>query len=554
MGSMSASDAAPLPRLGEVFFDVRGESRTMRLSWYADTGVAVFSIWQGGTCTGTFRLPITDLPRMVEALQRGPHGRDEGITGEQPASREPRPPAAPASPGQPGPARASRPELLDRDIETGQTTAAIYSPPSGPAPAGYQAAPDLTGYQAAPDPAGYQAGPDPAGYQAAPDPAGYQAAPDPAGYQAGPPPPGRRGKPSRRQEPPPGPEFADEAAHADGSADLAGDPGEYAAGPLPPDFTGEYPAGPPTAKFPDEYAAEAPPPEFPGERGSRRRGREAGEARRREPGEARRREPGEARGRYPGEPPAPDLPDGPSRGYSGGHSRRSSGRYQAPPAASYPEPSQGYLDEPATVRYPGGPADGYLDEEPVTPGYPPDYAGGPPGAEPGGDPTAAGRPGGYGRESRGGRYPASQPGPGGLAVGAAAAGPRARPAATTPTARRAVTRTARTTGATRTGRRPPSTAHPRGPMWPTCMTPARPSATNRPNGASRAAAGGPGLLPILSPMGRHPLVVNRGNGEATRGGIDLYVNPCPGRGRRPVAMDTGRSAGPYGSSPFRLII
>src|ERR1700761_9104852 len=74
MGSMSASDAAPLPRLGEVFFDVRGSSRSMRLSWYSDTGVAVFSIWQGGTCTGTFRLPIDDLPRMVDALQRGPRG------------------------------------------------------------------------------------------------------------------------------------------------------------------------------------------------------------------------------------------------------------------------------------------------------------------------------------------------------------------------------------------------------------------------------------------------------------------------------------------------
>jgi hypothetical protein len=69
---MSASDAAPLPRLGEVFFDVRGSSRSMRLSWYSDTGVAVFSIWQGGMCTGTFRLPIGDLPRMIEILQRGP--------------------------------------------------------------------------------------------------------------------------------------------------------------------------------------------------------------------------------------------------------------------------------------------------------------------------------------------------------------------------------------------------------------------------------------------------------------------------------------------------
>jgi hypothetical protein len=47
----------------------------MRLSWYADTGVAVFSIWQGGTCTGTFRLPMDDLARMIESLNRGPQGQ-----------------------------------------------------------------------------------------------------------------------------------------------------------------------------------------------------------------------------------------------------------------------------------------------------------------------------------------------------------------------------------------------------------------------------------------------------------------------------------------------
>src|ERR1700693_4636574 len=78
MGSMSASDAAPLPRLGEVFFDVRGSSRSMRLSWYSDTGIAVFSIWQGGTCTGTFRLPMDDLSRLMDSLRRGvPGGQDE---------------------------------------------------------------------------------------------------------------------------------------------------------------------------------------------------------------------------------------------------------------------------------------------------------------------------------------------------------------------------------------------------------------------------------------------------------------------------------------------
>jgi hypothetical protein len=75
---MSSSDAAPLPRLGEVFFDVRGDSRSMRLSWYADTGIAVFSIWQGGRCTGTFRLPMEDLARMTEILRRGPQRRRGG--------------------------------------------------------------------------------------------------------------------------------------------------------------------------------------------------------------------------------------------------------------------------------------------------------------------------------------------------------------------------------------------------------------------------------------------------------------------------------------------
>ena len=77
MGSMSASEPAPLPRLGEVFFDVRGSSRSMRLSWYADTGISVFSIWQGGTCTGTFRMPPEELPRLIDALRRGMHGADQ---------------------------------------------------------------------------------------------------------------------------------------------------------------------------------------------------------------------------------------------------------------------------------------------------------------------------------------------------------------------------------------------------------------------------------------------------------------------------------------------
>src|SRR5262252_8187059 len=121
MGSMSASDAAPLPRLGEVYFDVRGESRSMRLSWYADTGVAVFSIWQGGTCTGTFRLPIADLPRMIATLQRGP----QGSGGEEPGAAGQR--------GMQG--HAPGPEMLDSEIRTGQNAMPPPRHAEGRAPA-----------------------------------------------------------------------------------------------------------------------------------------------------------------------------------------------------------------------------------------------------------------------------------------------------------------------------------------------------------------------------------------------------------------------------------
>jgi len=85
---MSEPDAVPLPREGEVFFDVRGESRCMRLSWYADSAVAVFSIWQGNRCTGTFRLPFAELDRMVRTLQSGPHTRSGYRHQPGPADRQ----------------------------------------------------------------------------------------------------------------------------------------------------------------------------------------------------------------------------------------------------------------------------------------------------------------------------------------------------------------------------------------------------------------------------------------------------------------------------------
>jgi hypothetical protein len=165
MGCMSASDAAPLPRLGEVFFDVRGSSRSMRLSWYSDTGVAVFSIWQGGTCTGTFRLPIDDLPRMVDALQRGPRGA-------APPAGEPRDPTGQhrAFPGTP--ADPAMPEVANfPDYATGQfggfPADEFPAPEPAGTPAGFQGEPYRDRGQGAPE------GPFQHGYAAEPPPPAY---------------------------------------------------------------------------------------------------------------------------------------------------------------------------------------------------------------------------------------------------------------------------------------------------------------------------------------------------------------------------------------------
>jgi hypothetical protein len=62
----------PLPATGEVFLDARGADRVLRLSWHREAGVVVLSLWHGNVCTGSFRLPIEQLPDLVAALQERP--------------------------------------------------------------------------------------------------------------------------------------------------------------------------------------------------------------------------------------------------------------------------------------------------------------------------------------------------------------------------------------------------------------------------------------------------------------------------------------------------
>lgn len=294
MGSMSASDAAPLPRLGEVFFDVRGNSRSMRLSWYADTGVAVFSIWQGGMCTGTFRLAIADLPRMVDTLQRGPGGQraewDDAEAAGQQAFAEPmdataqvqmepllaqgRPdyPDGPADPLSRPPDPLSRPpdpltDAPDYFTRPGsRRTAASREQQTGPADYLNGPADSLT---RPPDP--LAAPPD---YLTRP-PDSLTRPPDPLDPLAAPPdyltdPPERRPGPSHRAPPPDS--FTRPPDPLAEPPDYLAGPTEHLTGPpshrnTPPDYPRsqdylsgptDYPAGPPRRRT--EYQADLPSP------------------------------------------------------------------------------------------------------------------------------------------------------------------------------------------------------------------------------------------------------------------------------------------------------
>ena len=58
----------PMPAVGDVFADVRGEDRMMRVSYHQDRGVVVVSLWAGVLCRGSFRLAVDDVGRLMDVL------------------------------------------------------------------------------------------------------------------------------------------------------------------------------------------------------------------------------------------------------------------------------------------------------------------------------------------------------------------------------------------------------------------------------------------------------------------------------------------------------
>jgi hypothetical protein len=57
-----------MPRLGDVFDDMRDNGRTMRVSCHAERGAVVVSLWQDSLCRGSFRLAAGDVDRFTATL------------------------------------------------------------------------------------------------------------------------------------------------------------------------------------------------------------------------------------------------------------------------------------------------------------------------------------------------------------------------------------------------------------------------------------------------------------------------------------------------------
>ncbi len=84
-----------MPSFGEVFFDERGQERVLRVTWHE--GTLVLSLWRGEMCTASFRMPMSDVGRLVDTLDEGfveaggqyPDEVGEPVHAEQPPQDEP---------------------------------------------------------------------------------------------------------------------------------------------------------------------------------------------------------------------------------------------------------------------------------------------------------------------------------------------------------------------------------------------------------------------------------------------------------------------------------
>ncbi len=65
------SAVTPSPPGAEFFLDTRGGARSLRVRWHHRDGLVVLSLWRGRECTGTFRLPVDEVPALIDLLRAG---------------------------------------------------------------------------------------------------------------------------------------------------------------------------------------------------------------------------------------------------------------------------------------------------------------------------------------------------------------------------------------------------------------------------------------------------------------------------------------------------
>jgi hypothetical protein len=61
----------PLPSTAEIFIDARGDGRALRVRWHHEKDLVVLSLWRDNVCSGTFRLPVDQVPELIELLRAG---------------------------------------------------------------------------------------------------------------------------------------------------------------------------------------------------------------------------------------------------------------------------------------------------------------------------------------------------------------------------------------------------------------------------------------------------------------------------------------------------
>ena len=63
--------ARPLPAVGSIFLDARGDERALRVSWHPEADLVVLSLWRDNVCAASFRLGVDEVPGLIELLREG---------------------------------------------------------------------------------------------------------------------------------------------------------------------------------------------------------------------------------------------------------------------------------------------------------------------------------------------------------------------------------------------------------------------------------------------------------------------------------------------------